>query len=128
MSDKPLFELLNDLPSSSLTTRLLGLLDFAVPGEWENIRTLEDMVKRVTGEEDESLIQSVGERAVMLYNDESLGYRRAVQIYQLVDDTGCKKQPFGEASLAGVYMRQDTQIQRSHRASCSQDGGKLLSR
>ena len=83
-----IYKLLNDLPSSSLTTRLLGLLDTIVPGEWENIRTLEDMVKRVTGETDDSLIQTVGERAVMLYNDESLGYQRAVQIYNLVDDTG----------------------------------------
>jgi len=83
-----IFELLNNLPSSSLTTRLLGLLDTIVPGEWENIRTLEDMVKRVTGETDDALIQQVGERAVMLYNDESLGYQRAVQIYKLVDDTG----------------------------------------
>jgi len=83
-----LVELLNELPSSSLTTRLLGLLDALVPGEWENVRTLEEMVRRVTGEADEGLVQQVGERAVMLYNDTSLGYQSAVRIYQLVDDTG----------------------------------------
>jgi hypothetical protein len=87
MSDN-LVTLLNDLPSSSLTTRLLGLLDTLVPGEWENVRTLEEMVRRVTGETDEALIQQVGERAVMLYNDPALGYSRAVRVYQLVDDTG----------------------------------------
>lgn len=85
---QPLHELLGSLPSSSLTTRLLGLLDTFVPGEWENVTSLEEMVRRVTGEEDQALIQQVGERAIMLYNDESLGYQRAVQIYNLVDDTG----------------------------------------
>lgn len=87
MSDKPLHKLVEDLPSSSVTTRLLGLLDYVVPGEWQNITSFEEMIKSVTGEDDQSLIQSVGERAIQLYHDPENGYQRAVWIYQMLDDT-----------------------------------------
>lgn len=87
MSDKPLHQLLEDLPTSSITTRLLGLLDYAVPGEWQNITRFDEMIRSVTGEDDESLIQAVGERAIQLYNDEGNGYQRAVWIYEMLDDT-----------------------------------------
>jgi hypothetical protein len=93
MSDKPLHELLGELPTSSITTRLLGLLDYVVPGEWENITDFDTMIKRVTGEDDQELIQMVGERAIMLYNDPENGYQRAVWIYQMLDDT---------AGIAGI--------------------------
>jgi hypothetical protein len=87
MSDKPLNEVLESLPTSSITTRLLGMLDYVIPGEWQNITSFEAMIKSVTGEEDESLIQQVGERAIKLYNDKDNGYQRAVWIYRLLDDT-----------------------------------------
>ena len=45
----------------------------------------------------------------------------------LVDDTGCKEQSFSQACLAGVYVRQDSQIQSPHRASCPHDREQLLS-
>src|SRR5689334_2894822 len=93
MSNKPIHELLGELPTSSITTRLLGLLDYVVPGQWENITQFDTMIRRVTGEEDESLIQMVGERAIMLYNDPENGYQRAVWIYQMLDDT---------AGIAGI--------------------------
>ncbi|HMA96588.1 MAG TPA: hypothetical protein VKP30_28075 [Polyangiaceae bacterium] len=86
-SDKPINVLLEGLPTSSMTTRLLGLLDYVVPGEWENVTSFERMVMSVTGESDHNLIQQVGERAIMLYNDPSNGYQRAVWIYQMLDDT-----------------------------------------
>lgn len=87
MSDKPLNQLLEDLPQSSITTRLLHMLDYVVPGEWRNITSFEEMIKDVTGESDQGLIQQVGERAIMLYNDPENGYQRAVWIYQTLDDT-----------------------------------------
>lgn len=86
-SDKPIHVLLEELPTSSMTTRLLHLLDYAVPGEWQNITNFQEMVKSVTGEDDEGLIQQVGERAIKLYNDPENGYQRAVWIYQMLDDT-----------------------------------------
>ena len=34
----------------------------------------------------------------------------------LVDDSGGVEQPLGEGGLTGVYMRQDSQVESSHRA------------
>jgi len=85
MSDQ-INELIEALPQTSLTTRLLGLLDYVVPGEWENETSFEGMIKRVTGEDDQEIIQKVGERAIALYRDPEQGYQRAVQVFQLVDN------------------------------------------
>lgn len=77
--------LLSELPSSSLTTHVLGALDYVVPGEWTNIISLEDMIRSETGEEDNDVLQQVGERAIAIYADPDQGYQRAVQVYRLVD-------------------------------------------
>jgi hypothetical protein len=82
---EPLHVLVEGLPQNSLTTRLLGALDWVVPGEWRNITVFEDMIKEVTGEEDQGVIQQVGERAMALWNDPAQGYQRAVAVYQGVD-------------------------------------------
>ncbi|MFO0587520.1 MAG: hypothetical protein U0441_08275 [Polyangiaceae bacterium] len=87
MREPSLNEVLEELPEKSVTTRLLHMLDYVVPGEWQNIVNFEQMIKSVTGEEDQSIIQQVGERAIMLYNDPDNGYRNAVWIYRMVDDT-----------------------------------------
>jgi len=97
MSDEPLHVLLETLPTSSMTTRLLGALDWIVPGEWQNVTSLEAMIKDVTGETDEALLQQVGERAIHLYADPAQGYQRAVWVFRAVDDTGAIA---GAASLA----------------------------
>ena len=62
-----LHTVLEGLPQSSLTTHVLGALDWIVPGEWQNITLFEGMIKDVTGESDDALIQQVGERAMQLY-------------------------------------------------------------
>lgn len=80
-----LHTVLEELPETSLTTRVLGALDWIVPGEWRNIVRLDEMIRDVTGETDESLIQQVGERALALYADESNGYQRAVTVFKGVD-------------------------------------------
>lgn len=87
MSDENIHDILQELPEKSMTTRLLGALDYIVPGEWENITNFEAMIRRVTGEEDQDVIQRVGERAIRLYKDPDQGYQRAVQIFRLVDNT-----------------------------------------
>lgn len=89
MSDERLIhEVLEELPTTSLTTRALSALDVFVPGEWTNITRFDEMIRSVTGESDESLIQQVGERAISLYANPENGYQRAVSIYRLIDDTG----------------------------------------
>jgi hypothetical protein len=80
-----------------MTTRVLGALDFVVPGEWENVVGFEETIRHVTGESDQELIQRIGERAIYLYNDKSQGYRRALRLYRTVDNID---QALASAALA----------------------------
>lgn len=82
---KPIFELVDELPTGGTTVKALHALDFVVPGQWQNLTGFTNTIRAVTGETDESLIQAIGERAVYLYNDESQGYQRAMWLYQTVD-------------------------------------------
>ena len=82
---KAIYELVDELPTHNMTTMVLRALDFVVPGEWQNIVGFENMIREVTGETDEDIIQQIGDRAVWLYNDKSQGYQRALWLYQTVD-------------------------------------------
>lgn len=82
---KPIYELVDELPKGGLTVSALRSLDFAVPGQWDNLVGFDNTIRTVTGETDESLIQQIGERAIALYNDKSQGYQRALWLYETVD-------------------------------------------
>jgi hypothetical protein len=82
---KPIFELVDELPTGGLTVLALRSLDFAVPGQWQNTVGFTNTIRTVTGETDDSLIQQIGDRAVYLFNDKSQGYQRALWLYQTVD-------------------------------------------
>lgn len=82
---KTIYQLVDNLPAKSLTTRMLGALDWVVPGEWQNVVGFENTIKHVTGETDQARIQKIGERAIALYNDKTQGYQTAVWLYQTVD-------------------------------------------
>lgn len=94
---KPIFELVDELPTSGLTVSMLNALDFVAPGEWQNTVGFVNTIKTVTGETDEDLIQQIGERAIYLYNDRSQGYQTAMWLYQTVDGTD---KALGAAALA----------------------------
>lgn len=98
-----LHEVLEELPESSLTTHVLGALDWIVPGEWRNIVRLDEMIRDVTGESDESIIQQVGERALALYADESNGYQNAVTVFKGVDSASTVA---GLAAMANMASQQ----------------------
>ena len=85
MAKKAIYDLVNDLPRHNVTTSVLSALDFVVPGKWNNITNFEEMIRVVTGETDEAMIQAIGERAVWLYNDKTQGYQNALWLYQTVD-------------------------------------------
>ena len=104
-SDKPLSTLIVELPTGGLTVALLNGLDYLVPGAWENETNFANLVKKVIGETDEAVIQAVGERAIALYADSSLGYQRGVWIYQTVDSVD--KLAGGAALLGQVASRFD---------------------
>jgi hypothetical protein len=95
--NKPIFELVDELPTNGLTISMLRSLDFIAPGQWENTVGFVNTIKKVTGETDEDLIQQIGERAIYLYNDRSQGYQRAMWLYQTVDRTD---KALGAAALA----------------------------
>ena len=82
---KPIYEIVDELPTNNITIMVLKSLDFVVPGEWNNLVGFDNTIREVTGETDEELIQQIGDRAVWLYNDKSQGYQRALWLYQTVD-------------------------------------------
>lgn len=94
---KPIFQLVDELPTNNLTVSLLNALDFVAPGEWQNTVGFVNTIKTVTGETDEALIQQIGERAIYLFNDKSQGYQTALWLYQTVDGTD---KALGAAALA----------------------------
>ncbi|NEO92938.1 MAG: hypothetical protein F6K56_22985 [Moorea sp. SIO3G5] len=94
---KAIYEIVDDLPTKNLTISALKSLDFVVPGQWENLVGFENTIRAITGEEDEEVIQEIGDRAVYLFNDRSQGYQRALWIYQTIDSTGTA---LGAAALA----------------------------
>ncbi|HEU4409755.1 MAG TPA: hypothetical protein VFS43_31170 [Polyangiaceae bacterium] len=81
----PIHRLIEDLPQAGVTPAALSALDYLVPGQWVNVTVFEEMIRHVTGETDDGLIQQVGERAIALYNDPNERYQRAVWAFQAVD-------------------------------------------
>jgi hypothetical protein len=94
---KPIYELVDELPKDNMTIKALRALDFVVPGEWENLVGFDNTIKTVTGEDDEELIQQIGERAIYLFNDKSEGYQRALWMYQTISSSG---RAMGTAAMA----------------------------
>jgi len=82
--------LVDSLPSSGLTVRALQLLDFAAPGQWQNVTGFDNTIRLVTGESDPELLGRVRNRALQLFGDSSQGYQRAISIYQFVDNADSK--------------------------------------
>jgi hypothetical protein len=85
MAKKPVYQAIDELPQTSMTTRILHALDWVAPGHWTNTVGFENFIRQVTGETDRAFIQRVGERAIALYNDKSQGYQGALWLYQSVD-------------------------------------------
>ncbi|MEH1863623.1 MAG: hypothetical protein V7K69_01050 [Nostoc sp.] len=94
---KSIVDLVDQLPTGGLTISMLKSLDFVAPGEWQNLVGFVNTIKTVTGEDDEDLIQQIGERAIYLFNDKSQGYQTALWLYQTVDGTD---KALGAAALA----------------------------
>jgi hypothetical protein len=82
---KPIFEAVDQLPTGGLTVMALNSLDFVIPGQWQNIVGFDNTIIAVTGTDDQEYIQTIGERAVALYNDKSQGYQTAMWLYNTVD-------------------------------------------
>lgn len=82
---KPINQIVDELPAKNMTTRVLHAIDWVVPGQWTNLVGFENSIKVISGETDPAMIQKIGERAIVLYNDRNEGYQRALWLYQMVD-------------------------------------------
>jgi hypothetical protein len=94
---KPIYELVDSLPTRNLTVFALRSLDKVLPNEWENLVGFTNTIQKVTGETDDALIEQIGARAIELFNDKSQGYQKALWLYQTIDSTGST---LGTAALA----------------------------
>ena len=77
--------LVDKLPANNLTVRMLQGIDFVAPGVWHNLTDFVNSIKVLTGEDDEAMVQQIGNRAIALYNDKTQGYQRAQWLYEKVD-------------------------------------------
>ncbi len=89
--------LMDNLPQNSVTTYMLKGLDFAVPGQWENIVGFDNAVREITEQNDPKIIADIRNRALSIYNDPNNGYARAMWYYQMVDKADTA---LGAAALA----------------------------
>jgi hypothetical protein len=105
MAAKPIYELVDDLPTSNITTRVLHALDFVAPGQWQNLVGFETTIRAVSGEKDQALIQKIGERAIALYNDKKQGYQRAMWLYGTVDNIDSALAKLALANTIGEQIR-----------------------
>lgn len=94
---KPIFQLVDELPTNNMTVKVLRALDFVVPGQWHNLVGFENTIREVSGEDDPEMIQQIGDRAIYLFNDKSEGYQRALWLYQTIDSAGTA---LGTAAMA----------------------------
>ena len=78
-------ELLDNLPRRSMTVRMLGALDWIVPGDYVNIVGFEESTRLITGESDPDYLRSVMKRSIELYQDPKQGYQRGLWIYRTTD-------------------------------------------
>lgn len=88
MSDKPIYEIVDELPEGGMTVMLLKALDFVVPGQWQNVVGFENSLRVYTGTDDQEYTQAVGDRVVQLFNDTSNGYQRALWLYSVANSAG----------------------------------------
>ncbi len=98
-NEKPITQLVNELPEKSVTTHILRALDYVVPGEWVNRTNFDQMIRGVTGEHDPARIQQIATRAQQLYADPNTGYQRAIWLYQTIDKTDAA---LGAAAMANL--------------------------
>lgn len=98
---KPIYQIVDELPTGGVTVMALRSLDFVVPGQWQNLVGFDNTIRTVTGETDPELVKQIGTRAVTLYNDKSEGYQRALWLYQTVDSASGM---LGTAALANKVV------------------------
>lgn len=87
MNTAPLSQLVDELPQRSITTMVLGALDFVVPGQWQNVTGFTPLVKHITGETRIGKIDAISTYADQLYQGDLSGCQKAIWLYQTADSS-----------------------------------------
>lgn len=82
-----IIDLVDGLPTDSVTVKVLEILDFAVPGGWQNLVGFDRTIEVLTGVTDAQKLGQIRDRSVALYNDNTQGYQTAIWLYRAVDNT-----------------------------------------
>lgn len=72
------------LAQSRLTPTVLNALDYVVPGEWQNVTSLDDVIRTQLGVVDPTELARIKERALALWQQKP-HYQRALTIFRAVD-------------------------------------------
>lgn len=84
MSRPSIIASVNQLPTSNVTTTVLGALDFIVPGQWKNTK-FGPLVTEVTGVTDPDQLFAISRQADQLFASPEHYYRAALRVYSMVD-------------------------------------------
>lgn len=87
MNTAPLSQLVDELPKRSITTMVLGALDFVVPGQWQNVTGFTPLVTHITGETRIGKIDAIATYADQLYQGDLSRCQKAVWLYQTADSS-----------------------------------------
>lgn len=85
MSRPSIIASVNQLPTSNVTTTVLGALDFIVPGQWQNTTKFGPLVTEVTGVTDQDTIFAISRQADEMFASSDHYYRSALRVYSMVD-------------------------------------------
>lgn len=87
MATETLSQVLSELPQRSITVLVLKGLDFVVPGQWDNPRDVEAMVRLETGETRMGRLQAIANHVDQVYADPKRGLQRATWFYRTADSS-----------------------------------------
>lgn len=100
MSDtRTIEELVNTLPTSGMTVRLLQALDWVAPGQWKNPTSFDSLVREITNDPDEGFNFKVRVRALLHWERSPESYRRAMTLFSAIDTSD---KALGAAAIAST--------------------------
>lgn len=96
MGNESIDIVLAGLPEKNVTVYTLRALDFVVPGEWQNIRSFDEMIQSATGVSDPAKRQAIAAKAKEIFANEETGFQRSLWLYNMTDKA--------DAALGGAAM------------------------
>lgn len=76
---------LSALPAQSVTVQVLKALDSVVPGQWENVRDLDTMIMRATGQSSPGIVADIRAKMAQMEAQEPERFNRALWLFETID-------------------------------------------